>query len=227
MGGWSPSPATTRPIGAIRTPPSHTSTTSELGSTRGRPRVVPDGLLTGCGGVGSVRVGAIDPTLGRGPGPGSPVARGHRDAGTLADGGGQMAQQTTGIDPRGRAERDRVCGMPCGQGWWVHLRRCAQCGHIGCCDSSPGQHATHHFEQTGHRWSAASSRGRTGSGTTRQARASRSAAGRALRPPGRPAHPRSGGCGAGRLAAAHPLGQRPRPARTAGQAGRPSGSTLR
>jgi hypothetical protein len=19
-------------------------------------------------------------------------------------------------------------------GWWVHLRRCAQCGHIGCCD---------------------------------------------------------------------------------------------
>ena len=23
------------------------------------------------------------------------------------------------------------------QGWWVHLRRCAQCGHIGCCDSSP------------------------------------------------------------------------------------------
>jgi hypothetical protein len=22
-------------------------------------------------------------------------------------------------------------------GWWLHLRRCAQCGHIGCCDSSP------------------------------------------------------------------------------------------
>jgi hypothetical protein len=28
------------------------------------------------------------------------------------------------------------------QGWWVHLRRCAQCGYIGCCDNSPGQHAT-------------------------------------------------------------------------------------
>ncbi|MDE9365506.1 UBP-type zinc finger domain-containing protein [Luteipulveratus sp. YIM 133132] len=35
-------------------------------------------------------------------------------------------------------------------GWWVHLRRCAQCGHVGCCDSSPGQHATAHFQQTGH-----------------------------------------------------------------------------
>ena len=35
-------------------------------------------------------------------------------------------------------------------GWWVHLRRCAQCGHIGCCDTSPAQHATAHFTATGH-----------------------------------------------------------------------------
>ena len=35
-------------------------------------------------------------------------------------------------------------------GWWVHLRRCAQCGNVGCCDSSPGQHATAHFRATGH-----------------------------------------------------------------------------
>jgi len=34
--------------------------------------------------------------------------------------------------------------------WWFHLRRCALCGHIGCCDSSPNQHATKHFEETGH-----------------------------------------------------------------------------
>lgn len=34
--------------------------------------------------------------------------------------------------------------------WWVHLRRCAECGHIGCCDTSPNQHATKHFHQTGH-----------------------------------------------------------------------------
>lgn len=36
-------------------------------------------------------------------------------------------------------------------GWWVHLRRCAACGQIGCCDSSPAQHATAHWKQTGHR----------------------------------------------------------------------------
>jgi hypothetical protein len=35
-------------------------------------------------------------------------------------------------------------------GWWFHLRRCAKCGHIGCCDSSPNQHATAHFRETGH-----------------------------------------------------------------------------
>ena len=35
-------------------------------------------------------------------------------------------------------------------GWWVHLRRCAACGHVGCCDTSPAQHATAHFRGTGH-----------------------------------------------------------------------------
>ncbi|GGF94906.1 hypothetical protein GCM10007304_05960 [Rhodococcoides trifolii] len=35
-------------------------------------------------------------------------------------------------------------------GWWFHLRRCAQCGHIGCCDSSPSQHASAHAAGTGH-----------------------------------------------------------------------------
>jgi hypothetical protein len=35
-------------------------------------------------------------------------------------------------------------------GWWLHLRRCAQCGHIGCCDSSPGQHASRHAAEAGH-----------------------------------------------------------------------------
>ena len=28
--------------------------------------------------------------------------------------------------------------------WWFHLRRCAQCGHVGCCDTSPSQHASRH-----------------------------------------------------------------------------------
>lgn len=35
-------------------------------------------------------------------------------------------------------------------GTWVHLRRCVGCGHVGCCDSSPGRHATAHFGTTGH-----------------------------------------------------------------------------
>jgi hypothetical protein len=35
-------------------------------------------------------------------------------------------------------------------GWWVHLRRCTQCGHIGCCDTSPAQHASAHAAGTGH-----------------------------------------------------------------------------
>jgi CPA1 family monovalent cation:H+ antiporter len=33
---------------------------------------------------------------------------------------------------------------------WVHLRICMECGHVGCCESSPYVHATRHFEATGH-----------------------------------------------------------------------------
>jgi len=33
---------------------------------------------------------------------------------------------------------------------WVHLRLCLECGHVGCCDSSPNRHATHHFHETRH-----------------------------------------------------------------------------
>ncbi|MDQ3157437.1 MAG: Na+/H+ antiporter [Actinomycetota bacterium] len=33
---------------------------------------------------------------------------------------------------------------------WVHLRLCLDCGHVGCCDSSPGNHSTKHFHATGH-----------------------------------------------------------------------------
>jgi hypothetical protein len=35
-------------------------------------------------------------------------------------------------------------------GWWLHLRRCATCGHVGCCDNSPSQHASAHFRETRH-----------------------------------------------------------------------------
>lgn len=63
---------------------------------------------------------------------------------------GLVMEEPTGIDvtvpPSGSG-----C-LECGQsnGWWFHLRRCAQCGHIGCCDSSPAQHATAHARASGH-----------------------------------------------------------------------------
>jgi CPA1 family monovalent cation:H+ antiporter len=34
---------------------------------------------------------------------------------------------------------------------WVHLRLCLDCGHVGCCDSSPQRHASAHFHDSGHR----------------------------------------------------------------------------
>lgn len=40
--------------------------------------------------------------------------------------------------------------LAAGRDDWVSLRVCMTCGHVGCCDSSPGQHATAHFEETGH-----------------------------------------------------------------------------
>ena len=33
---------------------------------------------------------------------------------------------------------------------WVHLRLCMTCGHVGCCDDSPNQHATRHHHATKH-----------------------------------------------------------------------------
>ncbi|PSO26464.1 UBP-type zinc finger domain-containing protein [Bradyrhizobium sp. MOS002] len=35
-------------------------------------------------------------------------------------------------------------------GWWFHLRRCVEYGNIGCCDTSPNQHASKHNAATGH-----------------------------------------------------------------------------
>jgi hypothetical protein len=33
---------------------------------------------------------------------------------------------------------------------WVHLRVCQECGVTLCCDSSPNQHASGHFNKDGH-----------------------------------------------------------------------------
>jgi len=49
-----------------------------------------------------------------------------------------------GIDPTVPPSGTGCAECEAAGGWWVHLRRCAQCGHIGCCDTSPSQHATAH-----------------------------------------------------------------------------------
>lgn len=57
----------------------------------------------------------------------------------------------TGIDPSVPPSGEGCLECDTSGGWWFHLRRCAQCGHIGCCDSSPSQHARQHAGATGHR----------------------------------------------------------------------------
>ncbi len=56
----------------------------------------------------------------------------------------------TGIDPTVPPSGAGCAECDAAGGWWFHLRRCAACGHVGCCDSSPGQHATGHYRSTGH-----------------------------------------------------------------------------
>ena len=35
-------------------------------------------------------------------------------------------------------------------GVWMHLRICLECGHVGCCDSSPNRHASKHAAAVAH-----------------------------------------------------------------------------
>ena len=55
-----------------------------------------------------------------------------------------------GIDPSAVPSGTGCAECEEAGGWWLHLRRCAQCGHIGCCDTSPSQHASAHAAHTGH-----------------------------------------------------------------------------
>ncbi|MFF7331214.1 UBP-type zinc finger domain-containing protein [Streptomyces sp. NPDC090306] len=55
-----------------------------------------------------------------------------------------------GIDPSVPPSGTGCVECEAAGSWWFHLRRCAQCGHIGCCDDSLGKHATAHHESTGH-----------------------------------------------------------------------------
>lgn len=44
------------------------------------------------------------------------------------------------VPPRGPGCAECLGAPP---GWWLHLRRCAACGLVGCRDNSPSQHARH------------------------------------------------------------------------------------
>lgn len=56
----------------------------------------------------------------------------------------------TDIDPAVAPSGTGCAECDASEGWWFHLRRCATCGHVGCCDSSPSQHASAHAATTGH-----------------------------------------------------------------------------
>jgi uncharacterized UBP type Zn finger protein len=53
-----------------------------------------------------------------------------------------------GPPPTPRAKGCEECLATGGR--WLHLRLCLSCGHVGCCDSSPGRHATKHFRSSHH-----------------------------------------------------------------------------
>lgn len=61
-----------------------------------------------------------------------------------------MSEPTDPIDPTVPPSGAGCVECDAAGGWWVHLRRCAKCGHIGCCDSSPSRHASAHARASGH-----------------------------------------------------------------------------
>jgi hypothetical protein len=61
-----------------------------------------------------------------------------------------MKSERYGINPSVRPSGTGCVECLATGGWWLHLRRCAECGHLGCCDNSPSQHASKHHAATGH-----------------------------------------------------------------------------
>ena len=55
-----------------------------------------------------------------------------------------------GIDLAAKPSGEGCAECLASGGWWLHLRRCAACGQVGCCDSSPSQHASNHARDAHH-----------------------------------------------------------------------------
>ncbi len=97
--------------------------------------------------VGLGPVGPDEPTSPR------PGARKRRGAGRREQTASEPAPSCTHLDsievvepaPQAGCEECLATG-----GRWEHLRMCQSCGHVGCCDDSPGRHASDHYAHTGH-----------------------------------------------------------------------------
>jgi hypothetical protein len=61
-----------------------------------------------------------------------------------------MAEDNEEIVPNAKPSGTGCVECLASGAWWFHLRRCGTCGHIGCCDTSPNQHARKHFHHTKH-----------------------------------------------------------------------------
>ena len=124
---------------------------------------------------------------------------------------GASMTEVPGVNPSVPPSGNGCAECDAAGGWWFHLRRCAQCGHVGCCDSSPAQHASGHAKEDrppGH------PELRAGGGVVlelpgRAALRARPGAGPAAPPPARSAHPRPRRPGARRLAGPPAFTSRP------------------
>jgi uncharacterized UBP type Zn finger protein len=61
-----------------------------------------------------------------------------------------VCTHASSIDPDVRPSADGCEDCLAIGSWWVHLRMCMTCGHVGCCDSSPNRHASKHARTSGH-----------------------------------------------------------------------------
>jgi Na+/H+ antiporter len=75
----------------------------------------------------------------------------------MSNGGGEGVVQPGGVcahlesAPAPGVPGDPFCAACASEGTTpVHLRMCLSCGAVGCCDSSPGKHASKHHTATGH-----------------------------------------------------------------------------
>jgi Na+/H+ antiporter len=80
---------------------------------------------------------------------GSDASAGVRN-GTLAYTAGRQCDDLHAF-PAVETVADPACATCLADGTrWVSLRQCLECGHVGCCDSSIGKHATAHFHESLH-----------------------------------------------------------------------------